>query len=59
MLGSTVSGFAPFLGGLARKTIGVDQLMVLTSIAYVLTAVVVFYGIVRHFERDQKRAQLA
>jgi predicted MFS family arabinose efflux permease len=57
MLGSGVSGFAPFLGGLARKTIGVDQVMVFTSVAYVITAVLVLYGIVRHFERDQARAQ--
>ena len=59
MLGSGVSGFAPFLGGLARNTIGVDQLMIFTSVAYILTAIIVFYGILRHFERDQKRAQAA
>lgn len=57
MLGSGVSGFAPFLGGLARRTIGVDRLMVFTSGAYILTAIVVLYGMVRHFERDHKRAQ--
>jgi hypothetical protein len=57
MLGSSVSGFAPFLGGLARRTIGVDRLMVFTSGAYILTAIVVLYGMVRHFERDHKRAQ--
>jgi predicted MFS family arabinose efflux permease len=59
MLGSGISGFAPFLGGLARKTIGVDQVMVFTSVAYVVTAVFVLYGIVRHFARDQARAQEA
>ena len=59
MLGAGVSGFAPFLGGHARKTIGVDQLMVFTSIAYVITAALVLYGILRHFERDQARAQEA
>jgi hypothetical protein len=59
MLGAGVSGFAPFLGGLARKTIGVDQVMVFTSVAYVVTAVLVLYGIARHFERDQARAQAA
>jgi predicted MFS family arabinose efflux permease len=58
LLGALVSGFAPFLGGLARRTIGVDQLMTLTSGAYILTAIVVLYGILRHFERDQKRAAL-
>jgi len=57
MLGATVSGFAPFLGGLARQTIGVDRLMAFTSAAYVLTAIVIVYGMLRHFEHDQKRAQ--
>jgi predicted MFS family arabinose efflux permease len=57
MLGSGVSGFAPFLGGLARRTIGVDRLMVFTSAAYILTAFVILYGMLRHFERDHKRAQ--
>ena len=59
MLGSGMSGFAPFLGGLARKTIGVDQVMAFTSVAYIVTAVLVLYGIIRHFERDQARAQAA
>jgi hypothetical protein len=59
MLGSGVSGFAPFLGGLARNTIGVDRVMMFTSVAYILTAIIVLYGILRHFERDQKRAQAA
>jgi hypothetical protein len=54
-----VSGFAPFLGGLARNTIGVDRVMMFTSVAYILTAIIVLYGILRHFERDQKRAQAA
>jgi predicted MFS family arabinose efflux permease len=57
MLGAGVSGFAPFLGGLARRTIGVDQLMIYTSLAYVVTACLVLYGILRHFERDQQRAR--
>lgn len=57
MLGAGVSGFAPFFGGLARKTIGVDQLLMFTSIAYILTALVVLYGVFRHFERDHKQAQ--
>ena len=57
MLGSGVSGFAPFLGGLARRTIGVDRLMVFTGGAYILTAVFVLYGMLRHFDRDHKRAQ--
>jgi hypothetical protein len=32
--------------------------MTLASGAYILTAIVVLYGILRHFERDQKQATL-
>ena len=57
LLGAAVSGFAPFLGGLARSTIGVHQVMTFTSGLFVCMAFVVSYGILRHFERDHKRAQ--
>src|SRR5260370_32241213 len=32
LVGSTISGFAPFLGGRARRTIGVGQLMAYRSV---------------------------
>ena len=48
-----VSGFAPLLGGLARSTIGVDRLMSFTAVMYLLTALVLLYGILRHFEKDK------
>jgi hypothetical protein len=51
--GALVSGFAPFLGGLARGTIGVDRLMSFTAGMYVFTALVLLYGILRHFEKDR------
>jgi predicted MFS family arabinose efflux permease len=57
LLGALVSGFAPFLGGLARRTIGVDQLMALTSTIYVFNTLLVLYAILRHFYRDHARAQ--
>lgn len=56
LLGACVSGFAPFLGGMARKTIGVDRLMTLTSALYVVAALSVLYAIRRHFARDHQRA---
>ena len=59
MLGAAVSGFAPFLGGLARRTIGVHQVMTFTSGLYISMVFVVIYGIVRHFKRDHERAQAA
>lgn len=58
LLGASVSGFAPFLGGLARKTIGVDQLMMFTGGLYLLAGALVLYGIVRHFDRDHRAAEL-
>ena len=57
LLGASVSGFAPFLGGLARRTIGVGRLMGFTSVLYAATAVLVLYGTLRHFERDHTRTQ--
>lgn len=57
LLGASVSGFAPFLGGIARRTIGVGRLMGFTSVLYAATAVVVLYGTLRHFNRDHFRAQ--
>jgi len=51
--GAFVSGFAPFLGGIARGTIGVDRLMSFTAGMYVFTGLVLVYGILRHFERDR------
>ncbi len=57
LLGVSVSGFAPFLGGLARRTIGVDHLMAYTSAIYVATGLLVIYGTIRHFRRDHARVE--
>ena len=51
LVAALVSGFAPFLGGLARSTIGVDRLMSFTAALYVFTGLVLLYGILRHFKR--------
>jgi predicted MFS family arabinose efflux permease len=59
LLGCTVSGFAPFLGGLARSTIGVDRVMVFTGGLYLITGVFVLYGVMRHFHRDHEKAKHA
>jgi predicted MFS family arabinose efflux permease len=55
LVAALVSGFAPFLGGLARSTIGVNQLMSLTAVLYLFTGLVLLYGILRHFERDRTK----
>jgi predicted MFS family arabinose efflux permease len=57
LLGATVSGFAPFLGGVVRRNIGVGRLMGFTGVLYLLTGVVVVYGTLRHFARDHAKAQ--
>jgi predicted MFS family arabinose efflux permease len=56
-LGAGVSGFAPFLGGLARRTIGVGALMTFTGGVYALGAVLILYGIRWRFYADYRRAQ--
>ena len=53
LVSALVSGFAPFLGGLARDTIGVDRLMSFTAAMYLVTAMVMLYGILRHFKKDK------
>ncbi len=57
LLGALVSGFAPFLGGLARRTIGVGRLMGFTSAVFAATALFVVYATIRHFTSDHARAQ--
>ncbi|MBL8176891.1 MAG: MFS transporter [Bryobacterales bacterium] len=59
LIGCCVSGFAPFLGGLARRTVGVDRVMVLTGGVYLLTGAIVLYGLLRHFRRDHEAALAA
>jgi len=54
--GCFISGFAPFFGGMARRTIGMGQLMTYTSIVYMATAGLVLYAIRRHFEKDYRKA---
>jgi predicted MFS family arabinose efflux permease len=56
-VGAGVSGFAPFLGGLARRTIGVERVMSFTASLFVGTGLLVVYGTLRHFRRDHERAQ--
>jgi predicted MFS family arabinose efflux permease len=57
MVGAAIAGFAPFLGGMARSTIGVDQLFIYTSGLYIANAFLIMYVIRRHFDRDHRAAQ--
>jgi predicted MFS family arabinose efflux permease len=56
LLGASVSGFAPFLGGMARSTIGVDRVMIFTGGLYLVTAGFVLVGTLRYFRADHERA---
>lgn len=56
LLGALVSGFAPFLGGLARRTVGVDQVMIVTGGIYLVAGVLVALGTLRYFKADHARA---
>lgn len=55
-VGAATSGFAPFLGGIARKTVGVHHVMTLTAALFVCTALMLMIVVTRHFERDHKHA---
>jgi predicted MFS family arabinose efflux permease len=55
-VGAAASGFAPFLGGLARRTIGVDHVMALTAIMFLCTALVLAVVVFRHFDTDHRNA---
>jgi predicted MFS family arabinose efflux permease len=54
LVGATVSGFAPFLGGLSRKTIGLNRLMSLTAVLFLGSGVMVIWGTRRYFESDHR-----
>lgn len=56
-VGAIVAGFAPFLGGLARRTIGVNRLMAFTAAMYIATGAILLYGILKYFERDRLMAR--
>ena len=54
LVGATVAGFAPFLGGLSRKTIGVDRLMSFSAMLFLAAGILVIYGTRRHFDTDHR-----
>jgi hypothetical protein len=55
-VGAVASGFAPFLGGVARKTFGVHHVMTVTGLMFLGTALILAIVIARHFERDHRQA---
>jgi predicted MFS family arabinose efflux permease len=53
--GALVSGFAPLLGGMWKRTIGIESLLSATAAAYLVGAALVIAGIRLHFPRDYAR----
>src|SRR5262249_39820369 len=56
LAGASVSGFAPFLGGLSRKTIGVDRLMSLTAGVFLIAGGCLLFWVPRHLCPQPPRA---
>ncbi len=54
--GALVSGCAPLIGGVWKKTIGIERLLTYTSVAYIVAAIVLIVGIQTLFRRDYLRA---
>lgn len=53
--GAVVSGFAPLLGGMWKRTIGIESLLTYTAIAYFISAFLLIAGIKLLFPRDYAR----
>ena len=53
--GALVSGLAPLLVGIWKKTIGVDRWLSYAALIYVAAAVVLIVGIQQLFQRDYQR----
>jgi predicted MFS family arabinose efflux permease len=55
--GAIMSGFATLFGGLWKKSLGIDRLLTLTGLAYVIAGVALLTGIKTLFPRDYKTNQ--
>jgi len=53
--GAIISGFATLFGGLWKQSLGIDRLLSLTALGYILAGVVLIFGIKRLFPRDFER----
>ena len=55
LCGGLLSGFAPLVGGLWKRTIGMEGLLTGTAIAYVVGALALLAGTKFLFPRDYAR----
>lgn len=52
--GAIMSGFATLFGGIWKQSLGIDGLLSLTALAYVLSGIALIVGIKRLFPKDYK-----
>lgn len=52
--GAIVSGFAAWFGGLWKESLGIDRLLTLTAVAYVIAGLALVIGIKTLFPRDHE-----
>ncbi len=57
LFGAVVSGFATLFGGMWKKTVGMDRLLSLTALLYVVGAILLVIGIRHLFPRDYRRVR--
>lgn len=50
--GAIMSGFATLFGGLWKQSLGIDRLLSLTALAYIVAGVALIFGIRKLFPRD-------
>lgn len=52
LCGGLMSGFATLFGGMWKATLGIDRLLTLTALAYLVAGIVLTFGIIRFLPRD-------
>lgn len=53
--GAMMSGFATLFGGLWKKSLGIDRLLTLTAVAYIVAGLALLAGIKLLFQRDYEK----
>ena len=56
--GAILSGFATLFGGLWKQSLGIDGLLSVTALAYVIAGIVMIIGIKKLFPKDYKTEHL-
>jgi predicted MFS family arabinose efflux permease len=56
--GAIISGFATLFGGLWKQSLGIDRLLSITALAYLLAGIALVVGIKLLFQRDYENTQV-